>query len=156
MERWVLSNYRYPLCQYQDHCGVMDKGSWRPLNAREREARMGFVLEHTAEAFSKQDKGLAEREKEHVRCTLLGNSFCSLVVGWIFGQALWHAGILPRPPLPRRRGSRRRERQLSPRQGVVPAPVQRGALSPRRSSRWPISFVTASSAARMSGWPRVR
>jgi hypothetical protein len=63
--------------QYEDENGVHDKRGWRPLNADEREALLGFRPGHTLAALKRDERpgGHYQRAGSDIRCSLLGNSF---------------------------------------------------------------------------------
>jgi len=92
--RWESDAYRYPPYQYEDRNGVIQKGTWRPLNSRERSVRLGFDWAHCEPAFTKQQRRSDPRGFEDLACSLLGNSFCCPMIGWLLGQKLYDLGIL--------------------------------------------------------------
>jgi hypothetical protein len=85
--RWKAHDYRYPPYQYKDRNGVWGPEGWRPLNANERERRMGYEPGHTLAALTKDEIRRDPRRAEDVRCALIGNAFYVPAIAWLLGDA---------------------------------------------------------------------
>ena len=85
-QRWQRDSFRYPSYQYEDCNGVFDSNQvWRPLNHKERLARMGFPLTHLQGCIAKNER-LSERHEEDLKASLVGNSFFVPHYAWLMGQ----------------------------------------------------------------------
>eukprot|EP00435_Cladocopium_sp_Y103_P030320 s1304_g7.t1 len=94
-QRWRDHSFRYPPYTYKSEYMITKDGQEpRPLLASEREALMGFERDHTVELARKVPVSQEDKEElEDQRCSALGNSFHSLVVGALFDHALWSFGV---------------------------------------------------------------
>ena len=99
---WQADSFAYPPYQYAERNLVLEGGRLRPLCASERAVRMGFDWAHLDAAIGKQDKSLPEREKERLKCALVGSAFCAPAVALLVGQLFAACDVLPRPPTPER------------------------------------------------------
>ena len=97
-QRWSEDCFRYPPYQYEMSNLVVTSGAARPLNSRERAVRLGFGWNHLDAAFSKKTSKVPEREKEDVRCSLIGNSFSAPVIAFLSGQKLKEWGYFTDTP----------------------------------------------------------
>ena len=100
LQRWETDEYRYPPYQYRESNLVCRGAEMRPLNSKERCVQMGFAADHLDAAVSKRDTSMTAQDKEDVRCSLVGNSYHCVVVGWLIGQALCAEGLRNRAPSP--------------------------------------------------------
>ena len=95
ISRWTYDLYRYPLYQYANVNGVVDKGRWRCLNYRERLMRMGFPWSHLDMASSKGELFKHPLTAEDVKSGLIGRSLSVPGVAWLFSHFLSQEKILP-------------------------------------------------------------
>jgi len=98
LRRWERHGFRYPPYQYKEGNGVYENGSWRPLNANERERRMGYEAGHTLAALTRQERNLPGLDVEDIRCALVGNAFYVPAVAWLIGHCLVKHGIMASIP----------------------------------------------------------
>ena len=98
LQRWRDHEFRYPPYQYKDDNGVWGPSGWRPLNAGERERRMGFEPGHTLAAVDKLEMKQSPQAAEDIRCALVGNAFYAPAVAWLVGHKLQQAGIISEVP----------------------------------------------------------
>jgi len=98
LERWAAHEFRYPPYQYKDRNGVWTPDGWRPLNANERERRMGYDTGHTLAALTKEELRRNPQRAEDTRCALVGNAFYVPAIAWLLGHRLYQEGILSSIP----------------------------------------------------------
>ena len=94
--RWTDAGYITQVYNFEDKHLLWNtaRTEWRIPSADERETLMGFDRGYTQAAVK---ESVDAREREVVRCALIGNSFSVQCVSYLFAQLLAHAGGKPAP-----------------------------------------------------------
>ena len=76
LRRYAADSYRYPPYQYADrYLFWTDKGTWRLVNAEEKELLMGYGWKHTSLCYSASKIKASYQRYDDERHSLLGDSF---------------------------------------------------------------------------------